>query len=70
MLLFSTVLGFTLYKDTGDGRGATHQIYSPAKQIWYTPLVLYMYRAVQPAAVQSAAVQYTKLECSTGVTLH
>ena len=38
LLPFSTVLGFTLYEDTGDGRAAKHQLYSSAKEVWYTPM--------------------------------
>ena len=35
---FSIVLGFTLYEDTGNGRAAKHQLYSSAKEAWYTPM--------------------------------
>ena len=38
LLLFSTVLGFTLYEDRGDGRAAKHQFYSSAKVVWYAPI--------------------------------
>ena len=38
MLPFSTVLGFTLYEDTDDGRAATHQLYSSAIDVWYAPM--------------------------------
>ena len=40
LLPFSSVLGFTLYEDRGDGRAATHQLYSSAKEAWYA-LMLY-----------------------------
>ena len=33
LLPFSTVLGFPLYKNTGDGRAATHQLYSFAIEV-------------------------------------
>ena len=38
LLPFSTVLGFTLYKDTGDGRAATHQRISSTIEVWYAPM--------------------------------
>ena len=34
LLLFHTVLGFTLYEDTVNGRAATHQLYGFAIQVW------------------------------------
>ena len=37
-LPFFTVLGFKLYNDTGDGRAATHQLFSSTKEFWYTPM--------------------------------
>ena len=30
-----SVLGFPLYKDTGNGRAATHQLYSFAIEVWF-----------------------------------
>ena len=40
LLPFSTVLGFTLYENTGNGRAATHQLYSSAIEIWYALIAL------------------------------
>ena len=39
MLLFHTVLGFTLYEDTANGRAATHQLYGFAIEVWYAPML-------------------------------
>ena len=38
LLPFSSVLGFPLYEDTGDGRAVTHQLYSFAIEVWYAPM--------------------------------
>ena len=38
LLPFSTLLGIPLFWDTGQGRAATHQLYSSAIQVWYAPL--------------------------------
>ena len=38
LLPFSTVLGFTLHKDTANGRAATHQLYSFAIEIGFAPM--------------------------------
>ena len=32
------ILSTTPDKDTGDGKAATHQLYSFAKEVWYTPM--------------------------------
>ena len=40
LLQLSTVLCFTLYKDTGDGRAVTHQLYSSTLKVLYTPMIL------------------------------
>ena len=39
LLLFSSVLGFPLYKDTDSGRAATHQVYSFTTEVWYAPMM-------------------------------
>ena len=40
LLLFHTVLGFTLYEDTANGRAATHQLYGFAIEVWYAPMAV------------------------------
>ena len=39
LLPLFTVLGFTLYKDTGERRAVTHQLYSSAIEVWYAPML-------------------------------
>ena len=40
LLPLSTVLGFTLYEDTGNGKATKHQLYSSAIKVWYAPMTL------------------------------
>ena len=39
LLPFSTVLGFTLYKDPGNGSVAAHQFYSYDIELLYPPML-------------------------------
>ena len=48
LLPFSTELGFTLHRDTANGRAATHQLYSFAIEIGFAPMVaLPVYRGLE-----------------------
>ena len=66
LLTLSTVLGFTLYKDTVNGRTATYQLYSFAIDVWYAlmppgakALILYDFSSIgQPGSFNSVIYIY------------
>ena len=62
VLRLSSVLGFPLYKDTANGRDATHQLYSFAIEFGLAPACLYtrLESSLVPAGSLTAQVLQKK----------